>query len=165
MAKDGSSQTWLIVAIAIIAIAVILFLWWQKKEAEKPPEMPPEDYIPGDEEGDTDPYTEPGYRTLKYDHTTHDRQSITWWLPGNYYATLLSGTFRVGGGIFTNVRISIEHDGKWKHIATEGAWPGGLKQFSVTPNVNISAVKWEAEQGWFSERFVDEVHAQLMVEA
>lgn len=168
MAKEDNTQIYLAVAIGIIVIAIAAYLLFKYRDRfwSSPPDG---DWQPGDEDGDTDPYEPPGYRTLKFEKTVRDKKSITWDLDGEYYATLLTGMIRPGGSsfIYTNIKIFVMSNGNWKHVKTIGGWPGGLTQFETTAAMTITKVKWSAEQGilpWLGDRYVDEVHAQLLVE-
>jgi len=162
MSKKDKTHLYVMVAIILIAVAIAVYLLLERKaQAES---GLPSDFIPGDEQGDVDPDIPPGYQMLPFDHTTKDSTWTYWRLNKESYATLLSGNVRVGGKVYTNVRIHVRSGGSWKHIGTVGGWPDGFTQFAYTINMKIEGVRWEAEQGLILPRYVDEVHAQLMVE-
>lgn len=189
---ENKNAAWLTLAIVSVFIIIGLYLWYRYLKIKEgsngvepifpwedpdpnpytpPPDTPdpvePPDQNPDPGDGDTDPYTPPGYQMIQLNKTVSNKHSITFNFDQSYYGTILSGTFRVGGSVYTNVRIHYKKGGSWRHVGTFGGWPGGFTQFAVTINDQIEGVKLVAEQGlipWLGERFIDEVHGQLVME-
>lgn len=163
------TEMMIIVAIAIIAIAVIIYLMLKRDV-----EYGLDEYGLDEENGEPEPDPNPPYRSsIKFRKTVSYKKSITWDLEGEYYCTMVTGNFRPGGKMYTNVRIKVLSNNSWRHIGTEGGWPDGYTPFACTVNMNITKVKWEAEQGpteWIpfvgelGRRYVDAVNAEAMVE-
>lgn len=131
-------------------------------DPEDPPDTPPDPGDPGN-----DPYRPGGFEVIKLQAVRSGKHSITFLWSTHYYATICSGTFRVGGKVFTNVRIEYKKNGSWRHIETKGGWPEGFTQFAVTINDQCQGIKFVAEQGaipFVGERFIDEVNGQMFIE-
>lgn len=120
MEKDNTTL-YIIIALGIIAVAIMVYFYLKKKEEAA---IEPPDYIPGDEDPDSDPYIPPGSNIMNLDRIASYAKKIKFDLGGRYYATSLAGNVRPGGSLYTNVKIYYSKSGTWKKLGTVGGWPG-----------------------------------------
>lgn len=162
--KKGDKTVYVLVTVLIIAVIIIIYLLSREK-ARQPPTIP--DGLNGDSLPDDEKPEAHFHKSVSY------QKSITWELDQETEITMISGRYRVGGLplVYTGVRMYIKEHGSWSRVVmkgSEGGYPGEFIPFAVTVNAEITAIKWEAEQGisggwgWpFSDRYIDEVYADI----